>query len=333
LKIPFSLSSDTWSPAHETILAAIAKYNVGYAEPYGEDAVTQQAVEVIQEIFTGKPAVHFVFNGTGANVSALSTCASPGSGIICTDSAHINVHEAGAPEALIGAKLLTVPHQNGKLTPHGILQWKDTIGNRHFAPPSAVAISQTTEYGTVYTLEEIHQITKTAHELGLYVFLDGARFANAIAGSEQTAPSQYAQSGVDVMTFGGTKNGLVLGEALLFFNPTLATRFITNHKQYLQLPTKNRYIAGQFLAYCENNLWIDLAQNANRGATFLSSKLKALTGEEPVFPVDSNMVFWKLNDELRTKLPSNLDTDSDGVTRFVVSHCVTTKQIEEFLAF
>ncbi len=332
--LEFSLSSDTWAPAHPAILQALAGANEGFALPYGEDELTEQAEAAVCRLFGRDVKVHFVFNGTGANVAALAAMAKRGGGVLCVDTAHINVHETGAPEKLAGLKLLAVPQQNGKLTPAAVSAIAPQRQNHHFASPDIVSVANVTECGTVYTPEEMGQICATAHQNGMLVHLDGARFANAVAALGCGAAALAAEAGVDVMSFGGTKNGFVFGEAIVFFNLDLAERFFWLHKQFLQLACKNRYIAAQFLAALQNDLWLKNAGAANAAAARLEQALIGYRGMRPAFTRDANMLFLQTEDAaLRQKAAAAFGVDDeDGMLRFVASWCVTNAQVDGFVA-
>ncbi|GHU78855.1 threonine aldolase [Clostridia bacterium] len=329
----FSLSSDTWSPAHPKILEAVSAANHGYAEPYGKDYLSGRAEEAFKALFGPDIDVFFVLNGTGANVAALSACVGRGSGIVCADTAHINTHESGAPEKLLGAKLLSAPNSGGKLLPEQIEPWAAQRGDAHSASPDVVSISQTTELGSVYSPDELKKIAGTAHRHGMLVHMDGARFANAVAALDVPAARASREAGIDLMCFGGTKNGFLFGEAIVFFNRGLAERFSWLHKQHLQLGSKNRYIAAQFIAALDGGLWLETAKAANSAASRLGAGLSRISGAEIVTPVESNMVFVRLTDELRQRLLAltPADVDAAGVTRLVTSFCTADGQIDRLL--
>ncbi|MDR1194408.1 MAG: threonine aldolase [Peptococcaceae bacterium] len=332
--LDFTLSSDTWSPAHPRMAEAIGRACEGYAPPYGEDGLTKAAVAEFKKILGSEIEVFFALNGTGANVLALSALMDRCSGIICPDSAHINNHETGAPERLLGAKLLPCPHRQGKLAPEDIRRWAARRGDPGYASPDVVSIAQTTEYGTVYTAAEVAAICRAAHENGMLVHMDGARFANAVAalGSEPLASSGGA--GVDALCFGGTKNGFVFGEAIVFFNRGAARRFAWLQKQHLQLASKNRYIAAQFEAALRGGLWLELARQANQTAARLAAALEAMPGAALVYPVQSNQIFLRVPSAWHEPLRrwTSYGQEADGTLRLVTSWNTTEAQIDDFIA-
>jgi len=330
----FSLHSDNCSPAHPRILEAMKAANFGYMESYGCDEYSEQAQEAFKDIFGEDIEVFFVFNGTGANVAALAACTNKvATGVICTDIAHINTAENGAPEKLIGVKLLPVPHSNGKLLPDQIKSLGEKRNSCHRIIPSVVSISQTTEIGSVYSQNELLGVTEAAHSNDMVVYMDGVRFANAVAALGCSPYSLSKDAGIDVMSFGGTKNGHVFGEAIVFFNHALAEKFSWLHKQMLQLAAKNRYIAVQFLASLEDGFWLKLAEDANHAAVYLADGLQRIAGVEITSPVESNMVFVSMPQELVEKLftLTTANVGEIGTIRLVTSFCTTYQQIDNFL--
>ncbi|MDR1438961.1 MAG: hypothetical protein LBJ10_02820 [Clostridiales bacterium] len=331
----FTLSSDTWAPAHPRMVEAIARANEGYAEPYGHDACCREAEAAFRRLFGRDDlSVFFAMNGTGANVAALAACAGHGTGVVCAETAHINVHETGAPERLAGVKLLASPAEHGKLLPSSIREWAAQRGDPHCALPTAVSISQTTELGCAYTARELREIADAAHGCGMALHMDGARFANAVAAAGCEPAALSCGAGVDVMCFGGTKNGFVFGEAIVFFNQALAERFAWLHKQYLQLPSKARYVAAQFLAALEGGLWLELAGSANRAAARLAGGLASILRAEVSHPVDSNMVFVRLPPAALAAAArlSMADAGPGGELRLVTSYLAADAQIDGFVA-
>jgi len=283
-------ASDNNSGVHPDVLKAIEKVNVGHAVGYGDDDVTYQAVAKFKEVFGDKTDVFFVYNGTGANVIAIQALASPFNAVICPQTAHINVDECGAPEKHAGCKLLPVESTNGKLTVEGIQQYMHGFGSEHHSQPKIISITQATELGTVYSIDEIKAIASFAHLHDMYLHMDGARIANAAASLGCGFKEMTVDAGVDVLSFGGTKNGLMFGEAVVIFNQNIqAVKYI--RKQTAQLHSKMRFIAAQFLAIMTDDLWLKNAKHANLMAQKLAAKLKPLHQIQLTQKVDSNGVF------------------------------------------
>lgn len=275
-----SFASDNAAGAHPAVLQAVVEANVGHTLAYGSDPWTAEAEHRFRDLF-GPSAVPFlVWNGTGANVMALATMLRPGDAVVCTHWAHIAVDETGAPERALGAKLLPQPSPDGKLRPEQLDDLAHLQGVMHHAQPGVVSITQSTELGTVYTADEVAAICDTAHRMGMVVHMDGARLANAVAalgGSRSALRSFTVDAGVDVLSFGGTKAGLLGGEAVLYLNPVLADRAKYVRKQVNQLPSKMRFVAAQFNAALHDDLWISLAEHANA----MALRLHRLTDDIP----------------------------------------------------
>jgi threonine aldolase len=285
-----SFASDNYSGIHPLVLDAIVNANKEHQISYGDDIYTQKAQNIFENLF-GKVHVLFAFNGTGANVISLKCCTLPFQAIICAETAHINADECGAPTQSIGASLITLPTTNGKLTPELVRPLLNRIGNVHNTQPKVISISQSTELGTVYTTEEITALCEFAHENNMYVHVDGARISNAIAALGTSIKAATVDCGVDIMSFGGTKNGLLIGEAILIFNDKLIEHAAFYQKQSAQLFSKNRFIAAQFIALLSDNLWLRMANHANNMAKLLASEVRKIPGIEITQPVDANAVF------------------------------------------
>ena len=294
-------ASDNNSGVHPNILAAISTVNEGHVTGYGSDVYTELAIEKFKEFFGKDIGVYFVFNGTGANVLAISTLANSYHSIICPSTAHIMVDECGAPEKHAGCKLIPVDTVNGKLTPELVLPHLYGFNFEHHSQPKMISISQVSELGTVYTVEEIKALTKLAHQHGMYVHMDGARIANAAVSLDLPFHAFTKDAGVDVLSFGGTKNGMMLGEAVIFFNNELSKNAKYIRKQSAQLYSKMRFVAAQFLAYFEDDLWRTNATHANKMATVLTQKINQL-GVQITQQVDANGVFAVLDDSIRDHL-------------------------------
>ena len=274
-------ASDNNAAVHPLILESLERANRGHAVAYGDDPWTATANEAFNELFGQQVSTLMVWNGTGANVLALATLLSPAGAVICTDASHINVDETGAPERILGAKLIDVPAIKGKMTPDQVLNLQHFIGVVHHVQPSVLSITQSTEWGTLYTPNEIRALCDAAHSLGMKVHLDGARIANATAalgGTQQALKSFTVDAGVDVISFGGAKNGMMYGEAAIYLDPDLARSAPYVRKQVTQLPSKVRYISAQFSALLTDDLWIKNARHANAMATHLYEQTVGLPG-------------------------------------------------------
>ena len=289
-----SFASDNAAGAHPVVLEALARANVGHALAYGDDDETRACERRFSELFGRDVTTLLTFNGTGANVLALTAMARPGDAAICTEWAHVNVDETGAPERIAGIKLIDVTAPDGKLTPEHVAHHAHALGDFHHAQPAIVSITQSTELGTAYTADEIAAVCDAAHRHGMRVHMDGARIANAVASGGGTIAALRAmtvEAGVDVMSFGGTKNGMLGGEAVIFLDTALGARGQYVRKTVTQLPSKMRFVAAQFNALLEGDLWLGLAGHANRMAAELHAAARELPGVDPGPAPAVNSVF------------------------------------------
>ena len=292
---PIDFASDNHAGAHPEVLEALAAASAGHAASYGADPWTARAEALLREHFGRGARGFFVFNGTGANVASVDALTRPFEAVICTDVAHLNVDECGAPERLTGTKLLTASNRDGKLEPADLERWEAGRDDEHRAQPRLVSITQSTELGTVYSLDEVGAIAEAAHALGIYLHVDGARLANAAAALEVGLGELTTELGVDVVSFGGTKNGLVFGEAVVFCRGELGERFAYTRKQLGQLASKMRFVAAQFEALLSDDLWLRSARHANRMAARLAAAVETIDGVEISRPVEANAVFARLD--------------------------------------
>ncbi|WP_149183013.1 low specificity L-threonine aldolase [Streptomyces sp. TRM49041] len=295
-------ASDNYAGAHPEILAALALANGGHQVAYGEDEYTDHLQRVMHSHFGPTAEVFPVFNGTGANVTALQALTDRWGAVICAESAHINVDEGGAPERMAGLKLLTVPTPDGKLTPELIDRQAFGWDDEHRAMPQVVSIAQNTELGTVYTPDEIRAIVEHAHGLGMKVHVDGARLANAAASLNVPMRAFTNAVGVDVLSYGGTKNGLVFGEALVVLNPDVGHHMKHLRKMSMQLASKMRFVSVQFEALLAKDLWLRNARHANAMAQRLAEGVRAVDGVEILYPVQANAVFARLPHDVSVRL-------------------------------
>lgn len=287
-------ASDNNAGIHPAVLQAIVEANVGHTVAYGDDPLTADAVARLQAHLGNHAAVFFVYNGTAANVLGLKAATQPYHAVICAETAHIQVDECGAPENFTGCKLLSLPGIDGKISPADIRRHLHGFGFEHHAQPKVVSITQATELGTLYTVEEIRAIAELAHHHGLYLHMDGARLANAAVALNVDLKALTADAGVDILSFGGTKNGMMVGEALVFFEPELTANFKYTRKQGMQLNSKMRFVAAQFNALLENDLWARNARRANDMAALLAEELKQCPQIEITRPVQTNAVFARM---------------------------------------
>jgi threonine aldolase len=287
-------ASDNHAGAHPAVLEALAAASAGRAGAYGADPWTERAEELFRTHF-GRDARAFpVFNGSGANVAALDAVTRSFEAVICTDVAHLHVDECGAPERIAGAKLYTVATEHGKLTPDDLGRWEARRGDEHHAQQRLVSITQATELGTVYTPAEVRALADEAHRLNMLLHVDGARIANAAASLGASLAELTTDAGVDVVSFGATKNGAAFGDAVVFLRPELADGFEFVRKQLGQLASKMRFASAQLVALLEGELWLQNARHANEMAQRLRSALEPLDGVEVVHPVEANAVFARL---------------------------------------
>jgi threonine aldolase len=284
-------ASDNNSGVHPDVIEALIKVNNDHAVGYGGDKITARAEKLFQKIFGLRAKVFFVYNGTGANVVALQAMTTPFNAVIAAETAHINVDECGAPEKHTGCKILTVKTTDGKLTPELIQQHMYGFGFEHHSQPRVVSITQSTELGTLYTLEELKSLSDFVHSQSLLLHMDGARISNAAAALNCNIKEMTTDIGVDVLSFGGTKNGLMFGEAVVFLNPELAGNVKYIRKQTSQLHSKMRFIAAQFEAYLQNDLWYKNAVHSNKMASLLAKELEPVNGIQITRKVESNGVF------------------------------------------
>ena len=286
--------SDNHAGVHPDVLAAVAAANQGHAGAYGADPWTERAEAVFRRHFGAAARAFCVFNGSGANVAAIDALTGPQEAVICTDVAHMHVDECGAPERVAGTKLLTVAQRAGKLDAGDVARWEARRDDEHQAQPRVVSITQSTELGTVYTVDETRAIADAAHALGMYLHDDGARLANAAAALGLPLAALTTEAGVDAVSFGGTKNGLLGGDAVVFCRPELGERFAFTRKQLLQLASKMRFVSAQFEALLDGELWLANARHANAMAVRLAAAVDPLDGVEISHPVEANAVFARL---------------------------------------
>ncbi len=287
-------ASDNYSGVHPEVLAAIAAANDGHQSSYGNDAYTARLQQVLQAHFGSDASAFPMFNGTGANVTALQSVLPRWGAVVCAKSAHINVDEGGAPEKVGGLKLYPVPTTNGKLTPELLDVEAWGFGDEHRAQPLAVSITQSTELGTLYTPDEIADLAARAHELGMVVHLDGARLANAAAALGVPFAAFTTEAGVDLLSLGGTKNGALGAEAIVVLTPDRVSGLRFLRKSNMQLASKMRFVSAQLVALFEGDLWLRNASHSNAMAARLRAGVEGIPGVEFSQPTQANGVFARL---------------------------------------
>ena len=331
-----AFASDNWAGVHPEVLSAMAAANVGHVPSYGDDPYTREAEERIRAALGEDAEVFLVFSGTAANVLCLQSMVQSHQAVICAETAHVYTSECGAAEKHIGCKLLTVPSPNGKITVAGIREHLHHIGNEHHVQPRAISITQATEYGTVYTPQEIRVIADFAHTHSLLLHMDGARIFNAAASLNVSLRAITSGAGVDALSFGGTKNGLVAGEAVVFFKQVLADDFEFKRMQGMQLASKMRFIAAQFNALLGNDLWKRSATHANRMAQLLAGELAGIKGVAITQQVQANEVFVTLPTEIIPKLqqqwPFHVWNEATSEARLITSFDTEETDIADFAA-
>ena len=286
-----SFASDNNAGVHPEIMRAITDCNNGHVVGYGDDRYTNEAIEKIKSLFHSDIDVYFVYGGTGANVLGLYSVLGSHRAVFCAATAHINVDECGAPEKFTGSKLISLPTDDGKITIEQILPHLNSVGFPHHVQPGVISITQPTEYGTLYTIEEIQALSYFAHQNNMYLHMDGARISNAAASLKCQFKDFTEDAGVDVLSFGGTKNGMMFGEAVIFFDTEVSANFKYLRKQGMQLHSKMRFISAQFNAFLTNELWRKNAEHANGMAQELYKRLQDVKQIQITQKVETNSIF------------------------------------------
>ncbi len=327
--------SDNHSGISPEIVEAIAKANVDHALAYGDDEYCQRAIELLRKEFGEQASVYFVFNGTGANVLSIDAMCRSHHAVVCAETAHIHVDECGAPQRIVGCKLLTVATPDGKLTPELVKTQLHGFGFEHHSQPRAISIAQSTELGTLYTLDDIRALSELAHQYNMYLHMDGARLANAAVALGCTFQEMTTDCGVDILSFGGTKNGMLMGESCIVLNPALDVDMKYRRKQMGQLCSKMRFVAAQYIAYLESGVWRRNAEHSNAMAQYLLNQVKDIPGVEVVYPTQVNSVFVRLPRKVWTSLQQDYffydwDEAKDEV-RWMCSFDTTREDIDSFV--
>ena len=331
--------SDNHAGVHPEVLAAIAEANVGHAHAYGDDPWTVRATAALQMEFGEQSQVAFVWNGTGANVVGLSAVCRPWESVVCAESAHITTDECGAPEHIANVKLVSVITPDGKLTPELVAPALTGFGFEHHAQPRVISVSNVTELGTVYAPDELRTLAKLAHSKGMLLHVDGARIANAAVSARASLRELTVEAGVDVLSLGGTKNGMLCGEAVVLFGDARTDALPYVRKQSAQLASKMRYVSAQFLAMYGTDLWRRCAANANDMASALAVGARE-RNIELAFPAQANEVFAILGDDVIPDLQERFHfyaweegvANKKSLVRWVTSWDTEVEDVVEFLA-
>lgn len=332
-----SFASDNNAGVHPEVLKALTTVNQGHVVGYGDDPYTAAAIGQFKKQFGHDISVFFVFNGTAANCLALKALTNSYHAIICPEGAHINVDECGAPEKFTGCKLIPLATRDGKLTVEDVKAAYHGIGVEHHVQPHVISITQTTEVGTVYRAEEIRGLAKFAHEHEMFLHVDGARIANAAAFLGLNLRQATRDLGVDVLSFGATKNGGMGAEAVVFFNAQLAKDFKFYRKQGMQLASKMRFLSAQFAALFKNDIWLQNARHSNRMAQLLKRELAKISQIKIVYKVEGNGVFAQIPRRAIAKLQKRYFfyewNEAESMVRWMCSWDTTESDVKQFVEF
>ncbi|MEV7010211.1 beta-eliminating lyase-related protein [Streptosporangium sp. NPDC051022] len=333
---PKSFASDNHAGVHPAVLAAIIEANAMDAPAYGGDPWTQAMEDAFRVEFGAQATAYAMFNGTGANVVGLGLVLRPYDAVLCPESAHINTNECGAAERALGAKLVPLPTDDGKIRVEDIRDRLTVLGDEHHSQPRVISISQVTECGTCYTPDEIADLAEFAHARGLFIHMDGARLANAAAELGCSLRALTTDAGVDLLSFGGTKNGAMGAEALVVLRPELDTPALFLRKQGMQLASKMRFVSAQLTALLTDDLWRRNASHANAMAHRLADGIADLPGVSLRYPVQSNAVFPALPEKVITELQQHhlfhVWDESANVVRWVTAFDTTAEHVDGFIA-
>lgn len=330
-----SFGSDNHSGVHPLILDAIVNANEDFAVAYGDDEYSKSVLERIEKLLGGECKAMFVINGTGANILSLSNLAHSSDAVLCPATAHINCDECGAPEKIIGCKLIAMEHTNGKVSPETVKKHLHGFGEQHHSQPTVLSISQPTELGTLYTPEEIKALAELMHEHDGFLHIDGSRISNAAAALNMPVKAFTSDVGADALSFGGTKNGLLMGEAVILFNRANRSKALYLRKQMTQLYSKGRFMAAQFEEYLKEDLYLKLASQSNGMAQYLKQELEKIPQVRISRPVETNAVFAYISRDLYEKLSEKhmfyiWDEDTMEV-RWMCSFNTQKENIDEFI--
>ncbi|HMH01727.1 MAG TPA: low specificity L-threonine aldolase [Terriglobales bacterium] len=337
MKTGRSFASDNNAGIHPDVVKAILAANQGHAVGYGDDPYTESAMVKFKQHFGADIDAFIVFNGTAANCLSLKALTDSYHAVICTEAAHIYTDECGAPEKFTGCKLIPIPADDGKLTVAAVERACHGIGDQHHVQPRVISITQSTEMGTVYRPEEIKALARFAHKRAMFLHMDGARIANAAASLGLTLRQATRDLGVDVLSFGGTKNGLMGAEAVVFFDKKLGHDFQYLRKQGMQLASKMRFISAQLDCLLSNDLWLKNARHANRMAQLLKKGLSDIPEVKIVYDVEANGVFAKISADAVARLQKRyffyVWNEEESVVRWMCSFDTTEEDVKRFVKF
>lgn len=330
-----SFASDNYAGVLPRVMEALHAANTDHARSYGADKITERTTALMRDIFGGDPSVYFVFNGTGANVLSISSATHSYNAVLCADTSHIYCDESSAPETFTGCRFFALPsNEEGKITPEVIKERLIRKGDIHYAQTALISITQSTEYGTIYSPEEIKAIAELAHENGLYLHVDGSRFFNATAALGCSLKDITTACGVDILSLGGTKAGMMYGEAVVVFNKELNKHIAYKHKQAMQLASKTRFIAAQFEAMLTDELWRSTASHANKMAQLLRTTLLQFPQVKITKPTQANAIFAEIPrhwyEPLQEQYPFYVWKDSTHEVRLMCSWDTTEEDIVKF---
>jgi len=332
-----SLASDNYAGALPEVIEAITAVNIDHAPSYGSDPVTQRTKTLIQDVFGSKDAeILFVFNGTGANVLSITAATQSFNSVLCADTSHIYNDESSAPETISGCRFFPLPaNEHGKLSAETVSRRLIRKGDVHYAQPKLLSITQSTEYGTVYTPDEIKSLSEITRANDMFLHMDGSRFWNAAAGLHVNLREISTDAGVDILSLGGTKLGLLFGEAVIVFNKKLAETIRFRQKQVMQLASKTRFIAAQFEAILTNELWRKTATHANQMAQLLADGLKEFNQVIITKPVEANVVFAEIplawNEPLMQQIPFYVWQEHTNEVRLMCAWDTKKEEIRQFI--
>ena len=332
-----SFASDNYAGVLPEVMSALSAANTAHAPAYGSDELTTRTKALIRQHFGPAPEVLFVFNGTGANILSISAATQTYQSVLCADTSHIYNDEGSAPETITGCRFFPVPtDENGKLTVEAITRRLIRKGDVHYAQPALLSLTQSTEYGTVYTPDELKALSKLAKEHNMYLHVDGSRFFNAAAGLGCSLQEISSNAGVDILSLGGTKLGMMFGEAVIVFNKELATHIRFKQKQVVQLASKTRFIAAQFEAILTDGLWQKAAGHANKMAQYMAEKLRPFEKIKITKPTQANVVFAEIpcewNEALMAVYPFYVWQEERNEVRLMCAWDTQQHEIDEFAA-
>ena len=330
-----SLGSDNHSGIHPEILKALTEVNKGHSPSYGTDELTAEVRQLFKKEFGDRAETFFVFNGTAANVLSIKTFLKSYESVICAADSHLNLDECGAPEAIAGCKLITLPSPEGKITADQCREVLIRLGDQHFSQPKMVSITQPTELGTLYSYEEMQKLAQFCKENHLYFHVDGARFIHAASQLDKSFKELTQDIGVDILSFGGTKNGLLYGEAVILFHPDKKKDLKFYRKQSLQLPSKMRFLSAQFKTLLSRNLWQEISSKECELATYLANKVESIPEIKIFQKVEANSVFVKLPKSWIKPLKQShffyIWNEKDWSARWMMSFDTEKKDIDNFV--